>query len=183
MLGLARIAAIAISVLVLSLAGARAQSAVGYVAPKVDEPLFEKADIALLEVDRSKLSSNLAAFVANTIKPKSNARQIQKARRMLGLALHLDPRNRTAVVTNFQFTRGLEPKEARADYGPATLAEILQAHARSLLLKGGDLNQLLAGYLLDCAVEIDASNETAVYELEMYKKDVAPVDWTPVVGR
>ena len=42
---------------------------------------------------------------------------------------------------------------------------------------------MLAGYMLAAAVEIDPTNEAAVYELEMYRKDVAEVDWTPIIGR
>ena len=37
--------------------------------------------------------------------------------------------------------------------------------------------------MLAAAVEIDPRNETAIYQLEMYRKAVAEIDWTPIVGR
>ena len=61
-----------------------------------------------LDVDRDRFATNIAAYVVNHIKPDANARQMENARRFLGLALHLNPRNRTAVVANFQFKRGLD---------------------------------------------------------------------------
>ena len=160
---------------------ANAQS--GYVEPVVSKPLFAGDEIELLEVDRDKLASSIAAFVVNGIKPDDNARQLENARKFIGLALHLNPRNRTAVVANYQFKRGVAPKKIDPEYSPATLAEVLQSRAGTLVRRGGDLNLMLAGYMLAAAVEIDPSNETAVYELEMYRKDVAEVDWTPVIGR
>ncbi len=155
----------------------------GYVEPVVSEPLFAGEGIELLEVDRDKLASNIAAFVVNHIKPGDNARQMENARRFIGLALHLNPRNRVAVVANFQFKRGVAPKKIEPEYSAATLAEVLQSRAGSLVRRGGDLNLMLAGYMLAASVEIDPRNETAVYELEMYRKDVAEIDWTPVIGR
>jgi hypothetical protein len=169
-----------LGVLALSV-GANAQS--GYVEPVVTKALFAGEGIELLEVDRDKLASSIAAFVVNGIKPDDNARKLANAQRFIGLALHLNPRNRTAVVANYQFKRGVAPKKIDPDYSPATLAEVLQARAGTLVRRGGDLNLMLAGYMLAAAVEIDPSNETAVYELEMYRKDIAEVDWTPVVGR
>ncbi len=162
-------------------AGVFAQS--GYVEPVVTTPLFAGEEIEILEVDRDKLASSIAAFVVNQIKPGDNARKLKNARRLIGLALHLNPRNRIAVVANYQFKRGVIPKKIEAEYSPATLAEVLQARADTLMLRGGDLNLLLAGYMLAAAVEIDLTNETAVYKLEMYRKDVAEIDWTPVIGR
>lgn len=177
----ALLAALASAASLAMAAGVAAQP--GYIEPVITEPLFAGEGVELLEVDRDKLASSIAAFVVNQIKPSDNARKLENARRFIGLALHLNPRNRTAVVANYQFKRGVVPKKIEAEYSPATLAEILQARAATLVRRGGDLNLLLAGYMLAAAVEIDLTNEAAVYELEMYRKDIAEVDWTPVIGR
>lgn len=154
-----------------------------YIEVTVPKALFATDEVELLEVDRKKLATNIAAHVINSVTPDSNARQMENARKFLGLALHMDPRNRTAVVANAQLSRGVAPRKVTPEYSPATLAELLQAKAGTLRRKGGDLNLMLAGYMLYAASEIDAANETAVYELEMYRKDIAEVDWTPVIGR
>ena len=153
-----------------------------YRAPVVEPARFAGEEIALSAIDRDKLATSLAGHVANTVEPDANVRQLTKARRLLGLALHMSPRNRAAVVTSFQFSRGHAPKKVAADYSAATLAELLQTQARSLLAKKTEADTSLAGYLLDAAVEIDIANESAVYELEIYKKDVGRVDWDRLIG-
>ena len=155
----------------------------GYDEPIVTKALFAGEEIAILAVDRDKLATNIAAFVVNSIKPDGKAEALDTAKRLIGLALHLNPRNRIAVVANFQFKKGLAPKKVDPDYSPVTLAEVLQNRAVLLARRGGDLNLMLAGYMLAAAVDIDPRNESAIYELEMYRKAVAEIDWTPIVGR
>ena len=155
----------------------------GYDEPIVTKALFTGEEIAILAVDRDKLATNIAAFVVNSIKPDGKAQALNTAKRLIGLALHLNPRNRIAVVANFQFKKGLAPKKVEPDYSPVTLAEVLQNRAVLLARRGGDLNLMLAGYMLAAAVDIDPRNESAIYELEMYRKAVAEIDWTPIVGR
>ena len=36
--------------------------------------------------------------------------------------------------------------------------------------------------MLFVAVQVDSTNETAIYELEMYRKDIGPVNWSSLVG-
>ncbi|MCP4847530.1 MAG: hypothetical protein GY899_06245 [Verrucomicrobiaceae bacterium] len=161
----------------------KAEKEGGYDEPIVTKALFAGEEVAILAVDRDKLATNIAAFVVNSIKPDGKAAELDVATRLIGLALHLNPRNRIAVVANFQFKKGLSPKKVDPDYSPVTLAEVLQNRAVLLARRGGDINLMLAGYLLAAAVDIDPMNESAIYELEMYRKAVAEIDWTPIVGR
>ena len=160
-----------------------AEKEIGYEEPIVTKALFTGEEIAILAVDRDKLATNIAAFVVNSIKPDGKAGQLDTATRLIGLALHLNPRNRLAVVANFQFKKGLSPRKVEPEYSPVTLAELLQRKAELIHKQGGDLNAMLAGYMLAAAVDIDPRNETAIYQLEMYRKAVAEIDWTPIVGR
>lgn len=166
-----------------SIALLKAEKEEGYDEPIVTKALFADDEVAILAVDRDKLATNIAAFVVNSIQPDGKADEMDVAKRLIGLALHLNPRNRIAVVANFQFKKGLPPKKVDPDYSPVTLAEVLQNRAVLLAKRGGDLNLMLAGYMLAAAVDIDPRNETAIYELEMYRKAVAEIDWTPIVGR
>ena len=161
----------------------RADKEGGYDEPIVTKALFAGEEIAMLAVDRDKLATNIAAFVVNSIKPDGKAEALDVATRLIGLALHLNPRNRMAVVANFQFKKGLSPKKVDPEYSPVTLAELMQRKAELIHKRGGDLNAMLAGYMLAAAVDIDPRNETAIYQLEMYRKAVAEIDWTPIVGR
>ena len=150
--------------------------------PEVKEARFDKSTVNLLKVDRDKLASSVAAYVANSGKDGTNGSDLDTARRLLGVALHLSPRNRDAVIANFQFKKGLPRKKIQPEYSPVTLAEVLQSRAKFLIKNGGDLNVSLAGYMLFVAVQVDSTNETAIYELEMYRKDIGPVNWSSLVG-
>ena len=48
----------------------------------------------------------------------------------------------------------------------------------------GGLSEMMsgAGYMLSVAVQVDSTNETAIYELEMYRKDNGEVDWSSLLG-
>jgi hypothetical protein len=151
-----------------------------YKPPKVDKPAFDLEEIGLMEVERQKFATNLAGFVVNEIKVKENAHRAEWARKLIGLALHLDKRNRTALVANHQFKRGVEPKKVQTDYKPQPLATLLIAKSKSLKKLGGIDNIYLSGLLLAAAVEMDPVNEDAVFELELYKLDIGEIDWDPV---
>ena len=153
-----------------------------YIEPDVKEARFDTGGVNLLKVDRDKLASSVAAYVVNSIKEGADAAAMETARRLLGFALHLNPRNRDAVIANFQFKKGLPRKKIEPEYSPVTLAEVLQSRATFLIKNGGDLNVVLAGYMLSVAVQVDSTNETAIYELEMYRKDNGEVDWFSLLG-
>lgn len=152
----------------------------GYRPPEFDKPAFDVKKIGLMEVERQKFATSLASFVVNEIKVADNANQADKGRRLLGLALHLDQRNRVALVANHQFKRGLAPKKASADYTKEALAKLFIAQSELLAKAGGDDNLYLSGLLLAAAVEMDPKNEDAVFALELYKLDVAEIDWEPI---
>lgn len=153
-----------------------------YTEPEVKEARFDKGTVNLLKVDRDKLASSVAAYVVSSTKESPDAIALDTARRLLGFALHLSPRNRDAVIANFQFKKGLPRRKIQPEYSPVTLAEVLQSRATFLIKNGGDLNVSLAGYMLSVAVQVDSTNETAIYELEMYRKDIGAIDWSSLVG-
>jgi len=152
----------------------------GYKPPRVDNPAFDVKKVGLMEVERQKFATNLAGYVVNEVKVAENAHKAETARKLIGLALHLDSRNRNALVANYQFNRGVEPKKVATDYQPDALSKLLIAQSKALGKLGGDDNVYLSGLLLAAAVEMDPKNEDAVYELELYKLDVGEIDWEPV---
>ena len=153
-----------------------------YTEPEVKEARFDKSTVNLLKVDRDKLASSVAAYVVSSTKESPDGIALDAARKLLGFALHLSPRNRDAVIANFQFKKGLPRRKIQPEYSPVTLAEVLQSRATFLIKNGGDLNVSLAGYMLSVAVQVDSTNETAIYELEMYRKDIGAIDWSSLVG-
>jgi hypothetical protein len=148
-----------------------------YQAPIVEVIAFDYKELALMEVERDKLATNIAGLVVNELSKRKTGRQMANARRLIGLALHLSPKNRTALVANFQMKRDVAPKKVEVDYRPEVLSTLLSERAISLRKKGGADNVKLAGFLLFAAVEADTLNENAVYEYELYRLDVGELNW------
>ncbi len=60
------------------------------------------------------------------------------------------------------------------------MAKLLIAQSKALAKLGGEDNVYLSGLLLAAAVEMDPDNEDAVFALELYKLDMAEIDWEPI---
>ena len=119
-----------------------------YEAPVVDRALF--GDDVMLAAERKSYATNLATYVANMVSSKGAAKDVLlSARQILALALHLERRNKQAMVVNFQLRQGVMPKVKVGDYNPRTFSRLLMARAK-LLLKGGEgskKERLLGRYL------------------------------------
>jgi hypothetical protein len=151
-----------------------------YKPPKFDKSAFDLNKLGLMEVERQKFATNLAGYVVNEVKVQENAHKAEWAQKLIGLALHIDKRNRAALVANHQFNRGVEPKKVQVDYKPDALSKLLIAQSKSLAKLGDEDNVYLSGLLLAAAVEMDPKNEDAVFALELYKLDIGEIDWEPI---
>ena len=75
-------------------------------APEVAASVFSR-ELGLLDSEREEYATNLATLASNHLATaKASPASLPYARRMLGLALHLSPRNKRAVVVNFQLSKG-----------------------------------------------------------------------------
>tara|TARA_B100000927_G_scaffold106859_1_gene86443 strand:- start:4 stop:648 length:645 start_codon:yes stop_codon:yes gene_type:complete len=149
-----------------------------YEAPVVDRPFF--GDDVMLAAERKSYATNLATYVANMVSSKGAAKDVLvSARQILALALHLERRNKQAMVVNFQLRQGVMPKVKVGDYNPRTFSRLLMARAK-LLLKGEEgskKERLLGRYFIDVAAHIDPRNEDAVFECENQRIDHGNLDW------
>ena len=147
------------------------------------KPLSIKAslfsqDLVMLDSERDEYASNLAAYAANEITEKNaSSAAITHTRRVLALAMHLSPRNKQALVTQFQLSKGLLPEKVSGDYSPAVLARLLLTRGQLLEKQPVGENSLLAHYLIQLAAEIDPRNEDAVYASEIMRLDKGSPDW------
>ena len=150
---------------------------------KPDRPVFDDDELGLMIIEREKLATELAAYVCNDLgrggamEGEGASEGTSLANRMLGVALQLHPRNRTALIANFRLTRGVPTDFAASDYEPKVLADYLYTRSKLLMEQGGDTNDNLAAYLLAFAVEIDPTNEDAIYDLEVRSIDEREPDW------
>jgi hypothetical protein len=161
----------------------RAQEAVpafSWDPPKIVTSIFSK-EVGMLDSERDEYATNLAVYASNSLLAAhaSEASQ-QTARRVIGLALQLSPRNKRAVVVNFQLSKGMLPDLIDGNYSPPVLARLLATRGQLLDKQGGGENKALARYFIQLAAEMDPKNEDAVYASELLRLDHGALDWTQV---
>lgn len=161
-----------------SLLAADPVKALGWDPPKVVQSLFSK-DLGMLDSERDEYATNLAMYAAGQIAAnKGSAASVAEARRVMALALHLSPRNKRAVVINFQLTKGILPDPVPGNYSPQVLARLLLTRGQLLEKQGGEENAKLARMFIQMAAGMDPKNDDAVYASEVQRLDHGDVDWS-----
>jgi TPR repeat protein len=151
-----------------------------WLAPKIVTSIFTH-DLGMLDSEREEYATNLARLASNQVAAaKATPASLADARRILALALQLSPRNRLAVVVNFQFSKGLLPEAAPASYSQQVFARLILTRGQLLAKQGGEQNQKLARYFIQLAAELDPKNEDAVYASELQRLDHGTLDWSAV---
>lgn len=138
--------------------------------------------IGMMDAEREDYADNLAGVaIKHLLANKADEKSRGLARQMMALALHLSPRNKQAVVLNFQLGKGTVPEAPETDYQPKTLARLLMKRAQLLEKQEGQSNVELAGYLFNLATELDPKNEDAIYHSELHRINHGDVDWTKLL--
>jgi TPR repeat protein len=138
-------------------------------------------DLGMLDSEREEYATNLATVASNHVAAaKASPASLADARRMLALALQLSPRNKRAVVANFQLSKGVLPEITESNYSPPVFARLILTRGQLLEKQGGAENQKLARYFIQLAAELDPKNEDAVYASEVHRLDHGAVDWSAV---
>lgn len=164
----------------MALANGETERRFSWTPPVIGKGLFTE-NLGMLEREREDYAANLAAeATSRVIRGKASAGSLAEARRLLALALHLSPRNRKALVLNFQLNRGVLPESRPDGYDPEVLARLLFTRAELLRQQGGEENQLLARMFVELSAEMDPKNEDAVYASEIQRLDHGPVDWSVI---
>lgn len=150
--------------------------------PKVVESAFSR-DLGMMDSEREEYASNLAGLAVNQlIAAKAAPESIANARRMFGLALHLSPRNKRALVANFQLSKGVMPEVCKTDYSPQVFARLLLTRGQLLDKQGGDENRRLARMFIQLAAGMDPKNEDAIYASELQRLDHGEIDWSAITN-
>jgi hypothetical protein len=151
-----------------------------YNPPEVGNGMFTD-DLNMLDRERGEFASNLAAHAANQVaEARASKASLDAARRLIGLARHLSPRNREALVINHQLKKGIIPEKTEGVYSPGVFARLLLTRAQLLDRDGGFQDKLLARAFIELATEMDSRNEDAVYAFELQRLDHGDFDWSVV---
>jgi len=135
-------------------------------------------EIVMLDSERDEYATNLAAYAANEIlKSGASLASVSRGRKVLALAMQLSPRNKQALVTQFQLSKGIIPEKTESDYSPEVFARLLLTRGQLLQQQKQEENTVLAHYLIQLAAEIDPRNDDAVYASELIRLDSGGPDW------
>ena len=152
-----------------------------YEKPTIDQRLLSD-HLALEDTERDDYATNLASYVVSQVRKHSGSQEsLKQARNILGLALHLSPRNKKCVVVNAQLAKGVFPAEIAGDYKVEVFSGLLLARGQVLEKSEQELNRGLARYFIDLAAIIDPRNEDAVYESELRRIDHGDLSWEQFV--
>ncbi|MES2996446.1 MAG: hypothetical protein V4733_06515 [Verrucomicrobiota bacterium] len=132
-------------------------------------------ELAMLDQEREEYANHLAGHAVAILRKDRN--RIETARHLMTLALNLSPRNKRAVVANFQLAKDILPEAVPGELAAASLSRLLLTRGRLLAAQDGRENKNLARWFIETAAELDPKNEEAVYLREMERLDHGPVDW------
>ncbi len=157
-------------------AGARAAS-FDWKEPRIGAGLLSD-QLAMLDREREEYAENLAVYAANRVAERGASKaSLAEARRLLAVSLQLAPRNKRALVLNYQLKRGLLPQPVPSEYSGEVLARLLFTRAQILRQQAGMDNRLVARAFTELAAEMDPRNDDAVYASELQRLDQGGVDW------
>lgn len=129
--------------------------------------------------ERDEYATHLANLAVNCIVTEGTSETaLEQARKLLALGLRLSPRNKRAVVVNFQLSQGVLPEKVSLDCGPEAMSKLIFARAGLLMKQSGEENELAARIFTALAAELDPKNEDAVYGSEVQRLDHGAVDWS-----
>ena len=172
--------------LLLQVGGVEGSEPTEYRPATIEKGVFSGGNLAMLEHEKSGIANQLSTHVINELAPRVEKRDriaTRLAERMIGLALNLDPQNRIATAANVELGRGIAPATIDAEYSVEVRSQLLVTRA-GLLREAEDVSsRVLAGFLLEIAVEINPRNEDAVYQFEMFKLDIGHPDWGILIRR
>lgn len=150
---------------------------IGWEALEIGRNAFSR-DLGMLDPERDDYATNLTILAVNRINAaKASKASLTEGRRLLALAMHLSPRNRRAVVANFQLARNILPEKIDPNYGPEAFSRLLLARGRLLETQGGAENLRVARYFIHLAAVVDPKNDDAVYSSELMRLDGGAPDW------
>ncbi|MEM9081773.1 MAG: hypothetical protein AAGC74_13900 [Verrucomicrobiota bacterium] len=136
-------------------------------------------ELSMMDQERNEYATSLVRIaLAGVHEGKASEASLERARKLMALALHLSPRNREGLVANYQLKRGLLPEKKEADYSEAVFAKLLMTRAKLLKESEGENDRLLGRCFVELAAELDPRNEDAIYLSETQRLDEGPVDWS-----
>ncbi|MGJ8676975.1 MAG: hypothetical protein ACSHX0_05625 [Akkermansiaceae bacterium] len=155
-----------------------------WIPKKIEQGGIDLSHLSITDLEREDYARNLGAVAIIRIhESRGEQKALNFASKVIGLALHLSPRNKVCLVANAQLARGIMPARVIADYDAKVLASLLLTRGQLLETEDGESNTLLARYFISLSAMIDPRNEDAVFEAEIRRIDHGEAKWQLVTGR
>lgn len=152
-----------------------------YQEPKLDAKPFDPEKIGLSSTQKSEIATQLAQVI-RLLASKDPKPPYELATKALGIAFILDPENRTAVISNLQFTKNIRFENIPEEPSAATVALNLFKIAQNLKDQADENPRIFRRYLMDVALQINPSNEDLLYEHEMLRRREGDADWSKILA-
>ena len=168
--------------MMVSLWASAQEKAQQYRSPEVTVSRFSK-ELEMLDREREKLAKNIAIYAGNRVSRENRGKHsLAIARRLLGLSLHLAPKNSVASALDRRLSDGEIPAKEKTEYGNEIFSELLLNRGKDLRV-GNREDALLSRCLIEIAVIVNPKNKAAVKALELQNIQHGAVDWTVFTGR
>ena len=160
-----------------------------FVRPRIDAALFTHEHTALLAPECGRIATWLARHAAATLTDRvlaGDAAAIEEGRRLLALALHLEPGNAAAVQTGLRWTDGKRPELPPPAENLRVFSDFLVSAAARTPTGSGtavlERHALLGRFLVAIAADADPDNSGAVAAAERQARRGKGPPWRALVA-
>ena len=155
--------------------------------PKIRLAIFTHELTALLQPECERIATWLARYAAASLSPailSGNTDAAESARRLLTLALHLDPGNASVARAALRWNEGQSPDLPPADENLRVLTDFLvrAAERKSSTPATTARQALLARFLIRIAADADPLNESAVHRSELNDRNGLGPPWRSLMA-
>lgn len=152
-----------------------------YVLASPKSNWLNREALSMLALERETTANRLTGYVVNHLISGERPDRDQWARRLLGLALILHPKNPRAQQTNDAMASGSALPEVGSELESDVLGRLLFHRAQGLS-KGSESDVMTSKYLLAAAAYIAPYFEEAVFVHERQHLEEGSLNWEPICG-
>lgn len=149
-----------------------------YQAPNWNLIPYDPNRTSLSTQERSQLADALSEY-ARGISGDTATEDALRAK-AIGLALRLDPDNKSAVILNGKFKRGNKTSAEASSITRENLIKMFLMQVKKMQGETTGQDASAAAYILDFLSAIDPSNEDVLYQAEIAQRKW-PTNWTAVL--
>ena len=157
---------------------------VPYNGAKIEEAMFVRG-VSMLGREQDEYATRLVANAVWLVRSaKGEGVAVRRAERLIGVALHLSPKNESAEVAVRSLENGDIPEMVKGvDYYGEVFARLMMMRAGLLFKGGAERDGVLGRCFLSLALELDPGNKVLRQRLADSADEFGVLNWDWVMGR